>query len=260
LVALTSFVVKKINAWYGWRPDRPDHRDQYFKVAKPVPTPMVVDLREKCPPIVDQGELGSCTANAIAGALMFDQLKQGQKNAAPLSRLFIYFNERAMEGTIGEDAGAEIRDGIKSVNHLGACFEKTWPYKIGKFKTKPTAKAFAEAKQHQSVLYQRLPQNLSSLLQCLASGFPFVFGFTVYDAFESGEVAKTGILYLPAQSEKNQGGHAVMAVGYDQADSRFIVRNSWNTDWGQAGYFTMPFDYLINSDLASDFWVIRSVE
>jgi C1A family cysteine protease len=253
-------VVKKINAWYGWRPDRPDHRDLYFKITKPIQIPSVVDLRDKCPPIVDQGELGSCTANAIAGALMFDQLKQDQSGAAPVSRLFIYYNERSMEGTISEDAGAEIRDGIKSVNNLGACFEKTWPYKVGRFKTKPSAKAFAEAKQHQSVLYQRLPQNVISLQQCLASGFPFVFGFTVYDGFESDEVAKTGVLNLPDKSEKDLGGHAVMAVGYDQARQRFIVRNSWNTDWGQAGYFTMPFDYLTNSDLASDFWVIRSVE
>ena len=95
---------------------------------------------------------------------------------------------------------------------------------------------------------------------CLASKFPFVFGFTAYESFESPKVAKTGILGMPASDEKVVGGHAVMAVGYDDATRMFIVRNSWGSSWGQKGYYRMPYAYLTDSNLASDFWTIRSVE
>jgi C1A family cysteine protease len=92
---------------------------------------------------------------------------------------------------------------------------------------------------------------------CIASGYPFVFGFTVYDAFESQEVAKTGVLNMPGPKEKVQGGHAVLAVGYDDATQRFAVRNSWGKDWGIKGYFTIPYSYLTTTNLADDFWTIR---
>jgi len=91
---------------------------------------------------------------------------------------------------------------------------------------------------------------------CLAEGFPFVFGFSVYEGFESSEVARTGKLNLPKPKEAFMGGHAVMAVGYDDKTSRFIVRNSWATDWGLDGYFTMPYEYLTNENLSDDFWTI----
>jgi C1A family cysteine protease len=106
--------------------------------------------------------------------------------------------------------------------------------------------------------YQRLDSsNLNQLKGCIASGYPFVFGFTVYDAFESQEVAKTGVLNMPGPKEKVQGGHAVLAVGYDDAAQRFTVRNSWGKDWGIKGYFTIPYSYLTTTDLADDFWTIR---
>ena len=93
------------------------------------------------------------------------------------------------------------------------------------------------------------------MLNCLADGFPFVFGFTVYESFETLKVAQTGIVPMPKKSERTLGGHAVMAIGYDQKQKHFIVRNSWGPQWGQAGYFTMPYAYL--ETLASDFWTIR---
>jgi C1A family cysteine protease len=110
------------------------------------------------------------------------------------------------------------------------------------------------------VLYQRLVQNLNQMRGCLAAGFPFVFGFTVYESFESQEVADTGVMPMPASGEKVLGGHAVLVVGYDDASERFRVRNSWGTGWGQAGYFTMPYAYLTDSGLSSDFWTLRIVK
>ena len=207
----------------------------------------------------DQGHLGSCTANAIAGAFEFEHIRQKLGVILP-SRLFIYYCERAMEGSIMSDAGAQIRDGIKVMAGKGAPSEKLWPYDIAKFTQKPPPEAFKDALKHKAVAYFRVEHlKLEEMLSCLAGGFPFVFGFTVYDSFESDEVAKTGALNMPQHGERVRGGHAVLAVGYDQKTERFLVRNSWGMVWGQKGYFTMPYQYLTNGDLADDFWTIRVV-
>src|SRR5947209_615952 len=164
--------------------------------------PETVDLRRQCPPVYDQGQLGSCTANAIGGALEFDQLKQKQANPFTPSRLFIYYNERAIEHTVDSDSGAQIRDGVKSVHKLGAPPETEWPYDINKFSQKPPENVFTDAKKYQSILYQRLTPTLGQLKGCLAAGFPFVFGFTVYESFESQEMANSGHLGMPQSGEK----------------------------------------------------------
>jgi C1A family cysteine protease len=181
------------------------------------------------------------------------------------SRLFIYYNERVMEGTVESDSGAMIRDGMKSVGKQGVCREEKWPYDIKKFRDKPTAACYTEAKKHQAILYRRVSQNLLQMKGCLADGFPFVFGFTVYESFVSDEVARTGTVPMPGLNETGPygeppSGHAVMAVGYDDASRRFLVRNSWGTGWGMQGYFTMPYEYLTQASLATDFWTIRVVE
>ena len=247
---------------YGWIPDLPDSRDRPF--AAPSATlgalPPRVDLRAQCPPVYDQGTLGSCTANAIAGALQFDELKQRQADAFTPSRLFIYYNERVIEGTVDEDAGAMLRDGIKSVARQGAPHEAVWPYRITKFRDKPNAAAYKDAANHQAVLYQRVPRTLDQMKGCLAAGFPFVFGFSVYESFEAGVVERTGTVPMPSPSESLLGGHAVLAVGYDDAQSRFVLRNSWGAGWGRAGYGTLPYDYLLDANLSDDFWTVRLVE
>jgi C1A family cysteine protease len=248
------------NKHYGWVPDLPDHRDQLYSapLVKLATFPSKEDLRPKCPPVYDQGQLGSCTANAIAAAVQFDLMKENKPVFQP-SRLFIYYNERVIEGTVNSDSGAQIRDGIKSIVHQGDAPEKDWPYDIAKFMDKPPAKAYTDAKKHEAVSYQRVAQTLAQMKGCLASGYPFVFGFTVYESFESQHVASTGVVPMPSPSEKTVGGHAVMAVGYDDSQQRFIVRNSWGTGWGMAGYFTIPYAYLTQSDLSDDFWTIRVV-
>jgi C1A family cysteine protease len=248
--------------WYGWQPDLPDHRDFLYAAPRALmrKLPPKVDLRKFCPPVYNQGNLGSCTANAIGGAFEFGLVKQNKKADFMPSRLFIYYNERVMEHTVEFDSGAAIRDGIKSVNKQGVCAESMLPYDIRRFTEKPGPSCYREALKHQVLSYHSVERSLQLFKGCLAEGYPFVFGFTVYDAFESYAVAKTGKLNLPGQDEKVIGGHAVLAVGYDDRPGRFIVRNSWGNDWGLEGYFTMPYEYLTLEGLSTDFWTIRVVE
>jgi C1A family cysteine protease len=245
----------------GWVPDLPDHRDYLYAAPMQVlkKLPDKIDLRSKCPKVYDQGQIGSCTANAIGATFEFNLRKQRKKDFMP-SRLFIYYNERVMEHTVNSDSGAQIRDGIKSIGKQGVCPEKSWPYDIEKLIDKPAAKCYTEAKKHTAISYQRLTQTLTQMKGCLASGYPFVFGFTVYENFESEKTAETGTVDMPKPKEKVLGGHAVMAVGYDDKQHRFIIRNSWGTSWGLKGYFTMPYEYLLDDNLADDFWTVRLVK
>jgi C1A family cysteine protease len=247
---------------YGWLPDLPDHRDHLYSVPAPIAAnlPTSVDLRPKCPPVLDQGQLGSCTANALANAHLFDQMAENDPQDQLPSRLFIYWNERDLEGSVKSDSGAQIRDGIKVLAKLGAPPESAWPYDIAKFAVKPPATAYQAALSEVAIGYQRVTQSLPQLKGALAAGFPMVFGFTVYESFESDAVAKTGIVPMPGPTERSLGGHAVMAVGYDDSLQAFRVENSWGPGWGQNGFFTIPYAYLASADLASDFWTIRQVE
>jgi C1A family cysteine protease len=245
---------------YGWRRDTPDMRDFLLAVAPPKALPTEVSLRAQMPPIYDQGELGSCTANSVGSILEYNELKQQEKDAATPSRLFIYYNERAMEGTVNQDSGAEIRDGIKSVAQVGAPPETVWPYDIAKFAKKPTAKAYTAAKKHEAIRYARVTQTPLGLQSVLASGFPISFGFSVYESFET-DVKSDGIVPMPQPDERMLGGHAVVAIGYKpiQGQLYFECRNSWGTTWGDQGYFWMPSAYVTDPSLASDFWVIQQV-
>ncbi len=242
---------------YGWMPDLPDHRDMMYGAVRKVPAklPSSVDLRPQCPPVADQGQLGSCTGNALAGALEFLEIKDNDPYVE-LSRLFIYYDERAFEHTVQSDSGAQIRDGIKTLAKKGVCSEKCWPYDISEFTVKPPAPCFKEAAKHKILVYARI-QSVDEMKACLADGYPFVFGFSVYESFESQEVAQTGIVQMPQPDEKQMGGHAVVGVGYDDSQERFIVRNSWGENWGMKGYFTIPYEYLGNNNLADDFWTVR---
>lgn len=254
---------------YGWVKDALDPRD--FMYAAPPSLamkalPPKADLRKGCPPVYDQGQIGSCTANAISGAFEFAQKKQGLTDFMP-ARLFVYYNERDMEHTVKEDSGAQIRDGIKSVATLGVCPETEWPYSdtLQALTKKPTASCYSDAKHHTVVEYHRISntqadQFLKLLKNCLSGGYPFVFGFVVYESFESATVAKTGVMPMPdITKEKQIGGHAVMAAGYDDTKKAVLVRNSWGPKWGVGGYFWMPYQYITNSQMASDFWTISGV-
>ena len=247
---------------YGWIRDIPDHRDHLY--AAPVEClsvlPASADLRPLMPPVYDQGALGSCTSQAIAAAVQFDRKKQKLTPDFIPSRLFIYYFERLLEGTVNSDSGAQIRDGIKVIASNGAPTENDWAYIVSKFKQKPPAKAIADGKLDVAVQYQSVAQNLTQLKGCLVSGYPIVIGISVYASFESSLVAKTGVVPMPAYTEQMLGGHAVLICGFDDASQRFIVRNSWGGNWGQKGTFTIPYQYILSPQLASDFWTIRLIK
>lgn len=246
----------------GWLPDTPDHRDYMLTLPPMVEElPTKVDLRANDGPIFNQGSLGSCTGNATAGAYMHNLKKQNAATFVP-SRLFIYYQGRKALCTTKQDSGAMLRDCIKSVHQDGVCSEETWPYDITQFTKKPLRKVYREARNHQSISYSRVPRTLDSFKSCLASGLPFVFGFAVYESFMTREMARTGMMPLPAKSEKSYGGHAVLCVGYDDniEGGKFIVKNSWGDKWGDKGYFYMPYTYLTGHGLSDDFWVIQTIE
>lgn len=260
-------------ARYGWVADLPDARDHLYSAPHIAlaALPPSVDLSGGLPDAYDQGQIGSCTANAIAAAFEFALRKQKLADFMP-SRLFIYYNERAMEGHVGTDSGAQIRDGMASIANLGVCPESEWPYEAtpadpntGQFPPgapeaeKPPAQCYTDALNSRATQYLRVTQNLDQMRGCLAAGYPFVLGFTVYSSFESEQVASTGEAQMPQHGDSVVGGHAVLVTGYDDSQQRFMVRNSWGTSWGKDGYFTIPYAYYTNPRLAQDIWTVRVV-
>jgi C1A family cysteine protease len=250
---------------YGWIKDTKDERDKFFLTENKLnETIKCVDLRNQCPPVYDQGNLCSCTANAIACAYEYaEMMEKGTRyqvgDVFTPSRLFIYYNERKIECTTNEDSGAQIRDGIKSINQQGVCPETAWPYDLTKFTQEPPEACYLDAQWNKSVKYQRIDQTLSDIKCALISGFPIVFGIIVYPSFETP--LNGGNIPMPnALTETPLGGHAIVCVGFNDATSRFIFRNSWGATWGDQGYGYIPYEYLLDSSLASDFWVIQLIQ
>lgn len=249
-----------ISRKYAWKRDLPDIRDRVYSAAPPVSgLPPLVDLRPGCPAVYDQGSLGSCTGNAIAADCEFDMMKQGQKSFTP-SRLGIYYLERKLEGSINRDTGATIRDGIKVVAKYGVWPETMQPYIVDQYRRAPSRTMLLEGQKHQALVYERIDGSLNQIKTRLASGYPFVFGFSVYPQFQSQEAAKSGMVAMPTGLDAPLGGHAVLGVGYDDSKQCIIVRNSWGANWGLKGYFYMPYAYISNPNLASDMWAITRME
>jgi C1A family cysteine protease len=256
---------------YNRKKDKVDPRDhKYLAAPLPAPLPPVCDNRHLDGPIDDQGDLGSCTAFSSGGALQYLETQELRANlplnAAPeehasvfveVSKLFIYYNERAIEGTVSDDSGGELRDVVKAIAQSGACQDNLCPYVVSQFTMKPSDAAYAEAANHKITQYASL-SSLNDIKHAIASGFPVVFGITVYESFESDAAAQTGNIPMPNLSgEQCLGGHAVCAVGYDDSKQCLIVRNSWGTGWGAAGYFYLPYAYVQDPNLSEDFWVIK---
>jgi C1A family cysteine protease len=249
----------RTSKYYGWNPSRPDWRDLKFK-PKVCHLADRVDLRGALmPPVYDQANIGSCTANAIAAAYDFSHASEGLGFINP-SRLFIYANERIMEGTdLTNDSGAQIRDGVKCVSTMGVCPETEWPYVEGQFSAAPPKECYESALKDLVLEYQSVDQREIMAALNQPKPMPVIIGFTCYESFESDEVARTGIVPMPLRNESVVGGHAVLCVGYDLNAGTYLCRNSWGADFGQGGYFTIPISYIHNPDLASDFWLFSKV-
>lgn len=251
---------EKIIKRYGWIRDEQDPSIPFhdFDIFPRLGDIKLVDLRYNCPPVYSQGDLGSCTANAMAAAYEYDQIKAGEKNPFVPSRLFIYWNERKIQGTINEDSGARISIGMKAVNNFGVCPESMWPYHIKDYKKEPNQECYDTAKNHTCIEHKKIKQELFQVKQCLFLGLPFVFGVDLYESFDN--VDASGIVPLPdLTKEKQIGGHAMVCVGFDDQKQLFIVRNSWGPKWGDKGYCYFPYAYLLNKSMASDFWSVQKI-
>lgn len=258
----------KLGYLYNWRKPAPV-KTKFKKVAKfaaPVELPASIDLRSELGPVFDQGQLGSCTANALASAWNFLEIQDRKNKVAAgevfdmskfvsASRLFIYYQERSMEGTIDQDSGAELSDGAQAMKVVGACDETVWPYAPAKFNITPSNEAYQEANKHQISDFAALSQDIESLKQCLAQGLPFVFGFQVYESFEDQAWWNSTNALMPmpnVDSEQLLGGHAQIAVGYDDEKQAVLVMNSWGTSFCMGGFYWMPYALISNSNLADE--------
>lgn len=254
---------------FGWKRDTAQIEDEErtFKFTSDS-LPKTIDLRDMCGAVLDQKSLGSCTAHALAAGHMFAQRKQGITHMVLPSRLFIYYYERLKEGSVESDSGAMIRTGIEVLSTIGVCKEEFWTYTDSitephNFRTPPSKRANDNAGNWIANDYKKI-RDLHSLKACLAHGFPVVFGFSVYSSFMSAQVATSGYAPFPQRHEQALGGHAVLAVGYidnDQGDSGYVIcQNSWGRNWGDAGFFYLPYEYFTRG-LADDAWAItRLVE
>ena len=248
---------------YGCKKQEVDIRDKKFpkvKFFKAMILPPSVDLRPAMPPVYDQGTIGSCVANSIGANDQYEQIIQKIPDAFMPSRLAIYYGGRELENNINEDSGMQIRDGIKFVAASGVCPETMWPYDVSKFAQRPPQECYDYAACHTVSEYLSLDNtDITQLKKCLVDGFPFVFGFSVYESFESPAVAASGMMPIPKPHEVYIGEHAILAVGYDDSIKCFIIRNSWGDNWGKNGYFFMPYSIITNPKMASGFWTIRVV-
>ena len=246
--------------FFGWKPDVPDFRDFKFSIPdlalKPVPEFFDLSSDKNQPPIYNQFNLGSCTAQAIAAAFHFERLDATQSPDFIPSRLFIYYNERVLEGTVKYDAGAYLRDGLKTLSKQGVCPESVWTYDISKFAKKPTAKAYSQALKYNGIAYSRVGRNLNLFKRAIFERNLIVLGIAVYESFLTPEVASSGIVPIPLRSESLMGGHAICLVGYSDEKQSFIARNSWGTTWGKGGFFFLPYEFIENDNLSDDFWII----
>lgn len=254
----------------SWKPDVPDHRDYSFRrmsLDKQLTfsisdsLPVSISLRRWCTEVEDQQSLGSCVANSIIGMLEFNQCKRGMggPKLVQLSRLFNYYNSRVLGDNVNEDSGAYIRDGIKTAKLNGVCPANDWPYRINYFKAQPPTNAYSNALKFRVNRYYRL-HTLQEMKTVLANGHVFVFGAAIYPSFFSEIVETTGNVQMPSIFEPLLGGHAMMAIGYNDVTQKFLVRNSWGKNWGildgsnLAGYCWFPYKYLESRDLSDDFW------
>lgn len=251
----------------GWTPSIPDIRDYLF--TPPVEAlravPEEVDLRESglLADVMDQGALGSCTANGAAAIFKYALNKQGEGSRMKmLSRLQVYYDERVILGTTAYDSGAAIRNIFQVLARNGAAHSRLWPYDISRFTERPPEQAYQDALNFQALEYARVTQSQGQFQGTLVSGYPIVFGCTLYESFTSGQTISTGVVRMPRVGEQIIGGHCMVIVGYKLINGAlyFIVQNSWGTDVGDEGFFYIPAQYLLDPRITQDIWVLSKLE
>lgn len=255
---------RRIN--FGWVRDNPDPRDKPLMMANPLlaaTLPPSVDLTTRHRfHVYDQGELGSCVAHATASAIEYAHAVYPAESTSrihdqrfPVSRLFLYYQAREAMGTTKEDSGCMIRDCLKAAYNTGAPRETGWKYDISQFAQKPPIYSYKSAPFHKITSYSSVRVQISAIKQALASGLPVIFGVTLFDSFfNSPDVP------LPALSESLQGGHCMLAVGYDDSTRRVKFLNSWGVGWGNAGFGTIPYSYIGDNQFGDDYWTITDDE
>lgn len=245
---------------YGWKPSLPDPHDEFAFVQTPtdVTVPDEFTLRAELPAVLDQGQLGSCTANALAGLLQYETIKAGADMGVP-SRLFIYYQERLREGTINEDAGAYGRDGFAALRKVGCPPETLWPYVISQFRDKPSEEAYNNAESHRIHHYTHARHKLVEVQLLILDKKPVAFGFSVPQAFEGEQCMRTGVMPMPVKGEQFIGGHEVYAFGWKQIGDvlHLECRNSWGSSVMDEGNFWIPAAFVFGG-YASDFRAIQS--
>ncbi len=218
------------------------------------------------PPVFDQGQVGACTANATAAAFQYDASLDGNLTG-PLSRLWIYYQERRLEGSLSDgDAGARGSDAFKVAQHVGIPAETYWPYDISTYQGPPPEAAVRDENFYRLTKpYATPPLTRHSFKQIFSNQQTIAFGFVVYESFESSAVARTGVVPMPKRGEAILGGHEVLAIGYlKSAPDYVLVRNSWGSrklgsrGWGLngSGYFLMPWRMILDPDLCGDWTTI----
>jgi len=243
---------------YGWKRGLPVFGGKQFEIPPATAAPMRADLGPGMPPVYDQGNLGSCTANAGGGLAQFLTKKLGWKNYLP-ARLAMYYWTRLAESNVMDDTGASLSATATMMKNRGVPNEVNWPYIISRFQVKPTANVEANGRQHLVLDPMQVRQKMDDIRSCISLGYPIMFGFTVYESFETDAVRLGGIMPMPRQGELILGGHAVLAFAYDDYTRMVKCRNSWGYRWGLNGSFWMPYDYISNPWFADDFWTATKI-
>ncbi len=243
----------------GYRPEQRQADDQIFSSQRfgQGNLPTKVDLRPYLTPVENQGATNSCTANAMAGAYEY-LAKRLQGKADDVSRLFIYYNARALDGDPSIDEGTYLQSCIQVLQKYGACSERTWNFDPDRIFDQPDDPSYNEAADFLVETAERVDVDLDTMRSCLAEGYPFAFGLQLFGSFQ--KVGSTGLVPMPDRDrEKHDGGHAMLCVGYSDHDRVFIVRNSWGDDWGDRGYCYIPYTYMTDAELNSDCWTIHQI-
>lgn len=227
---------------FNIKPSVPDERDYVYYSDTNSVLRNFVDLREWDTIVESQDSLGSCSSNALTNAYELMVKQEYSEYYKQLSRLFIYYNTREEYGSITEDSGMFLRDGLKSLSKLGVCSEELWPYDIDKFDDHPTDDCYEDAKKRKILKYQKLESNYY-ITEVLNNNKPVVFGMEIYDSFMNLN-ERISTVNLPSRKEKTRGGHAMCMVGYDLDQRLFLAKNSFGSDWGDNGYCWIPFDYI----------------